>query len=295
MQLTVRPDDGGPDVTLRTRFLHESSDTAVVKMSNSDVLTTFRDKMSPAVGDEEPSGSQFGAAASGSSAEDVADLVSMMHLNEPCLLHVLHLRFNIDRIYTYSGRILLAVNPFRELPLYTPSILAEYVAAGLQRPGEINAYAALLPHVYALTDLAYRCLSSSGTVDDGVLVTSNQSMLVSGESGAGKTETTKIILRYLTQVSRGHGASGSGSLISEQVLESNPILEAFGNARTLRNENSSRFGKFILLQFTKTSVLCGATIRTYVLHCCCVASVLASARGALCCGLCAGICLRRFA
>jgi hypothetical protein len=103
----------------------------------------------------------------------------------------------------------------------------------------------------------------------------NQSLLVSGESGAGKTEATKIILRYVTHIASSSSSSssdsgvggaerGSRASIAQQVLESNPILEAFGNAKTLRNENSSRFGKFILLQFAEDGMLCGAVIRTYV-------------------------------
>lgn len=256
---------------LKAEYLPESSDTDYVKMSNSDVLTGLSRSESPPSGASVPSGSLT------SLSEDVSDLVSMMHLNEPCLLHVLHTRFNVDRIYTYSGRILLAVNPFRSLPLYTPDILESYVRAGQQLTGSIDAYNSLPPHVYALTDLAYRCMSKTGVSGEGVVVdgmlSCNQSMLVSGESGAGKTETTKIILRYLTKISRssvlvsgpqsgsGSGLSG-GVSIADQVLESNPILEALGNARTLRNENSSRFGKFILLQFSEDASLCGAMIRT---------------------------------
>jgi myosin heavy subunit len=265
IELVVRPIGGGEDVTVRTKYLPESSDTELVKMSNSDVLTVLSRGTDSGTSTPSPEG-QF-ASSAGSQPEDVRDLVALMHLNEPSLLHVLHLRYNIDRIYTFSGRILLAVNPFQILPLYTTEILAEYVAAGLANPGQISVYESLPPHVYALTDLAYRCMctASNDVAMDG-LMSSNQSMLVSGESGAGKTETTKIILKYLTKISRGSNAprsgSFSGSTIADQVLDSNPILEAFGNARTTRNENSSRFGKFILLQFGKENELVGAMIRT---------------------------------
>ena len=265
MELVVQPDTGGDKYSVKTRYLPESADTEYVKMSNTDALSLFGDASASSASTPVPdagSGTRF-AHNAGSHGEDVADLVTLVHLNEPCLLHVLHLRYNIDRIYTYSGRILLAVNPFRPLPLYTPDILSEYVNAGVKAPGQIDAYGGLQPHVYALTDLAYRCLASNmvGIMEGDV--SSNQSMLVSGESGAGKTETTKIILKYLTQISYNRALDASGvSTIADQVLDSNPILEALGNARTTRNENSSRFGKFILLQFNKEAALRGAMIRT---------------------------------
>lgn len=246
IELVVAP-DRGPHMTFKTRYLPESSDTELVKMSNSDSLTAA---LSRGSGESPSGGSRFSQGCD----EEVSDLVTLMHLNEPSILHVLHVRFGIDRIYTYSGRILLALNPCRPLPLYTPPILSQYFTAGQHAPGSIDAYAGLPPHVFALTDFAFRCMVGG----EGAEGPPNQSMLVSGESGAGKTETTKIVLRFLTEVAR----EAEKATIAEQVLKSNPILEAFGNAKTTRNENSSRFGKFILLQFSKTHTLCGAMIRT---------------------------------
>ena len=262
IELVILPRSGPPTVTIRTRYLPESSDTEAVKMSNSDSYSSLsRDgTASPATGLEAITASPA-LSFSDTHSENVSDLVTLMHLNEPCLLHVLHLRFAIDRIYTYSGRILLAVNPFRRVPLYTADILEQYVEAGVRMPGQMDAYARLPPHVYALTDFAYHRMSSDDLAAEGGSF--NQSLLVSGESGAGKTESTKVVLRYLTEISRDRSAGGDASNpIADQVLKSNPILEAFGNARTTRNENSSRFGKFILLQFGRTFELCGAMIRT---------------------------------
>lgn len=282
--LVILPQNGGPPVTIRTRYLPDSSDTELVKLSNSDALAvepTSRLMSSTPTPEGDSASMSAMALQAGSHGEDVADLVSMVHLNEPCLLHVLSLRYDADRIYTYSGRILLAVNPFRPLPVYTTTILREYQAAGLAKAGHIDAYAGMPPHVYALADYAYRSLTvaavegelqatpaapADAAAKKAAFLPTNQSMLVSGESGAGKTETTKIILRYLTVVSASAPVSPGGSAgaptIADQVMESNPILEALGNARTLRNENSSRFGKFILLQFDKAQQLCGARIET---------------------------------
>ena len=161
--------------------------------------------------------------------DDVDDLTTLVHLNEPSILQAVHDRWRRGTIYTAVGGTLLAVNPFRSLPnLYTDELLMLYAR---QAPD-------LVPHVFSVVNLAYRSMSFQG----------NQSVLVSGESGAGKTETTKIVMRFLATA----GATGvQNSRIEYQVLESNPVLEAFGNARTVRNDNSSRFGKFIELQFDK--------------------------------------------
>uniref|UniRef100_A0A0A0KIK2 Myosin motor domain-containing protein n=2 Tax=Cucumis sativus TaxID=3659 RepID=A0A0A0KIK2_CUCSA len=113
----------------------------------------------------------------------------------------------------------------------------------------------LSPHVFAVADASYRAMISEGR---------SQSILVSGESGAGKTETTKLIMQYLTFV--GGRASGDNRTVEQQVLESNPLLEAFGNARTVRNDNSSRFGKFVEIQFDTNGRISGAAIRTYLLE-----------------------------
>jgi len=257
----------------------------------------------------------------------VDDLVQLTHLHEPAILDVLQQRFSNDVIYTATGPILLAVNPFQRLQLYSKRTLEDYYAAGLLRAQGVQSPQQLPPHVFQVADMAFRKMmgpppgmetsvepagaastsSSSSSASTGTPVkqgtshpaqqqhhvsSRNQSMLVSGESGAGKTETTKFIMQYLATLGRPKTASGAllqepspvspggstipassnaisnGSLpsIERRVLDSNPILEAFGNAKTLRNENSSRFGKFIALQFTSRGELCGAKINTYLLE-----------------------------
>eukprot|EP00850_Spirogloea_muscicola_P014538 SM000105S13883 [mRNA] locus=s105:253694:266157:- [translate_table: standard] len=177
----------------------------------------------------------------------VDDMTKLAYLNEPGVLHNLASRYNLDEIYTYTGNILIALNPFAKLPhLYNLSMMEQYKGAKL---GELS------PHVFAIAEAAYRAM-----VDDD----RSQSILVSGESGAGKTETTKLIMQYLAYM--GGRASEDGRTVESQVLESNPLLEAFGNAKTVRNDNSSRFGKFVELQFDKSGRLSGAAVRTYLLE-----------------------------
>ena len=195
----------------------------------------------------------------------IENLIHLPHLHEPALLHVLQQRYDAGHIYTFTGPILLAVNPFRALPLYTPAILQSY-------RGETPATA---PHVFAIADAAYRAMvspSSPSSSSSSSSSSPDQTILISGESGAGKTETTKIVLRYLTTVgspTAGRGpddtAVPTGSVM-DKVLHSNPILEAFGNAKTLRNDNSSRFGKFIELAFDARGCLLGGTVKTYLLE-----------------------------
>jgi myosin V len=164
---------------------------------------------------------------------------------------------------------LIALNPFKSVPLYSPHILESYYNYGLLKSQGIDGCRPLPPHVYAVADAAYRdmmrVVSQNLTGKSPAAV--NQTILISGESGAGKTESTKIVLRYLTTVGSSSGSSSflTGSVM-DKVLQSNPILESFGNARTLRNDNSSRFGKFIELHFSKRGHLIGGTIRTYLLE-----------------------------
>eukprot|EP00601_Ochromonadales_sp_CCMP2298_P012193 CAMPEP_0173268174 /NCGR_PEP_ID=MMETSP1142-20121109/30177_1 /TAXON_ID=483371 /ORGANISM="non described non described, Strain CCMP2298" /LENGTH=305 /DNA_ID=CAMNT_0014204381 /DNA_START=114 /DNA_END=1027 /DNA_ORIENTATION=- len=230
--------------------------------------------------------------------EDVPNLISLPYLHEPAILFCLQQRYSLGEIYTYTGPILIAMNPFKSVPLYTDQILEVYYNEGLLRSQGISSQS-LPPHVYAIADAAYRDMtrvvrshtpasapsSAPNTARSGSSAPSsgpssslsapsaastgcaNQSVLISGESGAGKTESTKIVLRYLTTVGNSGGgmAVESGSVM-DKVLQSNPILEAFGNARTVRNDNSSRFGKFIELSFSKRGHLIGGLIRTYLLE-----------------------------
>ncbi|KAK2452762.1 hypothetical protein P8452_00475 [Trifolium repens] len=175
------------------------------------------------------------------------DMTRLTYLNEPGVLYNIRRRYALNDIYTYTGSILIAVNPFTKLPhLYDSHMMEQYKGAPL---GELS------PHVFAVADASYRAMMNEGK---------SQSILVSGESGAGKTETTKLIMQYLTFV--GGRTGGDDRTVEQQVLESNPLLEAFGNARTVRNDNSSRFGKFVEIQFDRNGRISGAAIRTYLLE-----------------------------
>ncbi|RDX83086.1 Myosin-11, partial [Mucuna pruriens] len=177
----------------------------------------------------------------------VDDMTKLSYLHEPGVLQNLKIRYELNEIYTYTGNILIAINPFQRLPhIYDLHMMQQYKGAPF---GELS------PHVFAVADVAYRAMINEGK---------SNSILVSGESGAGKTETTKMLMRYLAFL--GGRAATEGRTVEQQVLESNPVLEAFGNAKTVRNNNSSRFGKFVEIQFDKSGRISGAAIRTYLLE-----------------------------
>lgn len=185
------------------------------------------------------------------------DLTSLEQLHEPAVVFCLQTRYKEDFIYTYTGKILLALNPFRAIDsLYGPDVMAQYWQNDYsgQRPP---------PHIFAIAEDAYRSMVNAMQMADR---TPNQSILVSGESGAGKTVTTKIIMRYLATLSQQSHYSSENVGIESQVLLSNPILESFGNARTVRNDNSSRFGKFMEILFEPSGCLTSAKIETYLLE-----------------------------
>ncbi|RDY03112.1 Myosin-1, partial [Mucuna pruriens] len=167
--------------------------------------------------------------------DGVDDLMQLSYLNEPSVLFNLQYRYNQNMIYTKAGPVLVAVNPFKKVPLYGNDYIEAYKCKSIESP-----------HVYAITDTAIREM-----IRDEV----NQSIIISGESGAGKTETAKIAMQYLA-------ALGGGSGIENEILKTNPILEAFGNGKTLRNDNSSRFGKLIEIHFSETGKISGANIQT---------------------------------
>ncbi|KAJ3672107.1 hypothetical protein LUZ60_006828 [Juncus effusus] len=178
----------------------------------------------------------------------VDDMTKLAYLHEPGVLQNLKSRYDMNEIYTYTGNILIAVNPFRRLPhLYDKHMMEQYKGATF---GELS------PHPFAVADAAYRLM-----IHDGM----SQSILVSGESGAGKTESTKMIMRYLAYMG-GKPVEQGRTTVEQQVLQSNPVLEAFGNAKTVRNNNSSRFGKFVEIQFDQSGRISGAAIRTYLLE-----------------------------
>lgn len=181
-------------------------------------------------------------------ADDMAELT---HLNEASVVHNLHMRYQSDLIYTYSGLFLVAINPYCPLPIYTNEYINMYKGQNREDTK---------PHIYAMADEAFRNLVEEGE---------NQSILVTGESGAGKTENTKKVIQYLAAVAHTDSPVKKGarhSNLSQQILRANPILEAFGNAQTVRNNNSSRFGKFIRIEFTRVGTIAGAFIDWYLLE-----------------------------
>ncbi|CAE7648021.1 XI-2, partial [Symbiodinium necroappetens] len=175
------------------------------------------------------------------------DNTSLVFLNDASILENLRVRHEVDDIYTYTASVLLAVNPYHDIEgLYGEEQCARY------RGKHIGA---LPPHPYAIADTAYRAL---------VRERRNQGFVISGESGAGKTETAKIVMEYLGFVS---GSSNQTTAqIQRRVLQAQPILESFGNAVTMRNNNSSRFGKYNRIFFDESGTLVNASVTTYLLE-----------------------------
>ncbi|XP_065350238.1 unconventional myosin-Va isoform X2 [Cloeon dipterum] len=173
------------------------------------------------------------------------DLTSLSYLHEPAVLYNLKFRFcNQNAIYTYCGIVLVAINPYHELPIYGPDTIWAYRGQAL---GDLD------PHIFAVAEEAYTKLERESH---------DQSIIVSGESGAGKTVSAKYAMRYFATV----GGAASETQVEKKVLASNPIMEAIGNAKTTRNDNSSRFGKFIEIHFDKRHQIQGASMRTYLLE-----------------------------
>ncbi|XP_018419718.1 PREDICTED: myosin-11 isoform X3 [Nanorana parkeri] len=221
----------------------EKGDEVLVELDNGKKLTLNKDdiqKMNPP---------KF------SKVEDMAELTC---LNEASVLHNLRERYFSGLIYTYSGLFCVVVNPYKALPIYSEKIIDMY--KGKKRHE-------MPPHIYAIADNAYRSMLQDR--DD-------QSILCTGESGAGKTENTKKVIQYLAVVASSHkgkkdttitqGPSFAYGELEKQLLQANPILEAFGNAKTVKNDNSSRFGKFIRINFDVTGYIVGANIETYLLE-----------------------------
>jgi len=182
----------------------------------------------------------------------VADMVQMHEVNRASILHVLRARYGSGDIYTAMGSVLVATNPFERLDaVYAPATLGRFVDP--QTPDED-----LEPHIWFTARRAYRALVSHGV---------GQSLIVSGESGAGKTETTKKALEYVAAASATCGdGGGGGGAVSAKVLSASPILEAFGNAKTLRNDNSSRFGKYLEVVVDGGGRVVGAKTTNYLLE-----------------------------
>uniref|UniRef100_A0A4W3H244 Unconventional myosin-Va-like n=1 Tax=Callorhinchus milii TaxID=7868 RepID=A0A4W3H244_CALMI len=173
------------------------------------------------------------------------DLTALSYLHEPAVLHNLKVRFlESNNIYTYCGIVLVAINPYEQLPLYGDDVIYAYSGHNV---GDMD------PHIFAVAEEAYKQLAREGK---------NQSIIISGESGAGKTMSAKCTMRYFATV----GGSAGDTNVEERVLASNPIMEAFGNAKTTRNDNSSRFGKYIEIGFSVGHRIVGANVRTYLLE-----------------------------
>ncbi|XP_044071549.1 unconventional myosin-Ib isoform X6 [Siniperca chuatsi] len=175
----------------------------------------------------------------------VGDMVLLEPLSEDSFLENLRNRFDHNEIYTYIGSVVISMNPYRSLPIYTPDKVEEY--------RNRNFYE-LSPHIYALADEAYRSLRDQDK---------DQCILITGESGAGKTEASKLVMSYVAAVcGKGHEVNK----VKEQLLQSNPVLEAFGNAKTVRNDNSSRFGKYMDIEFDFKGDPLGGVISNYLLE-----------------------------
>ncbi|XP_073350325.1 myosin-9-like isoform X2 [Pagrus major] len=180
-----------------------------------------------------------------SKVEDMAELTC---LNEASVLHNLKERYYSGLIYTYSGLFCVVINPYKNLPIYSEEIVDMY--KGKKRHE-------MPPHIYAITDTSYRSMMQDRE---------DQSILCTGESGAGKTENTKKVIQYLAHVASSHKTKKDQGELEKQLLQANPILEAFGNAKTVKNDNSSRFGKFIRINFDVNGYIVGANIETYLLE-----------------------------
>ncbi|CAD6187198.1 unnamed protein product [Caenorhabditis auriculariae] len=176
------------------------------------------------------------------SVQGVEDMCQLGDFHESAILRNLFIRYREKLIYAYTGSILIAVNPYMDIAIYTAEEIRMYKK---KRIGELP------PHIFAIADNAYWNMRRARR---------NQSIIISGESGAGKTESTKLVLQFLATI------SGQHSWIEQQVLEANPVLEAFGNAKTIRNDNSSRFGKYIDVHFNESGSIEGARIEQYLLE-----------------------------
>ncbi|XP_008345271.1 myosin-2-like isoform X3 [Malus domestica] len=203
-----------------------SGDAALVSLSSGNVIKVHRVDLLPANPDV---------------LEGVDDLIQLSYLNEPAVLYNLQCRYSQDMIYSKAGPVLIAINPFKDVQIYGKDSIRAYRQKLTDKP-----------HVYAVADAAY---------DEMMTDDVNQSIIISGESGAGKTETAKVAMQYLAAI----GSGSCGTEHANAILQTNCILEAFGNAKTSRNHNASRFGKLIELHFSTAGRICGAFIQTFFL------------------------------
>merc|ERR1712024_316980 len=179
------------------------------------------------------------------------DMANLTFLNDASVFWNLKIRYRAKLIYTYSGLFCVVVNPYKRYPMYTPTVVRMYLG---KRKNEVP------PHLWAISETAYRNMVTNGK---------NQSMLITGESGAGKTENTKMVIAYLAAVAcppKKPAQESKKVSLEDQIVATNPILESYGNAKTSRNDNSSRFGKFIRIHFPASGKLCGCDIVSYLLE-----------------------------
>ncbi|CAK1603416.1 unnamed protein product [Parnassius mnemosyne] len=216
------------DIPIAVKILNSSGDLIQVQDDDGKVFST--------------SVSNVIKPLHATSINSVEDMITLGELQEHTILRNLHIRYIRQLIYTYTGTMLIAINPYEILPIYTMDQIQFYQDRSI---GDIP------PHIFAIGNNAYRELLETS---------SNQCIVISGESGAGKTESTKLLLQYLA------AASGKHSWIEQQIQETNPILEAFGNAKTVKNDNSSRFGKYINIYFNRKGVIEGGNIDQYLLE-----------------------------
>ena len=183
--------------------------------------------------------------------EKIEDMADLTYLNDASVFHNLDVRFKAKLIYTYSGLFCIVVNPYKRYPIYTATVVKMYLG---KRRNEVP------PHLWAITETAYRNMLTN---------VKNQAMLITGESGAGKTENTKKVIAYLAAVAvppKKKGDDPKKVSLEDQIVATNPILESYGNAKTSRNDNSSRFGKFIRIHFNAAGKLAGCDIESYLLE-----------------------------
>merc|ERR1719275_564869 len=180
--------------------------------------------------------------------EQCEDMANLTFLNDASVFWNLKVRFVAKLIYTYSGLFCIVVNPYKRYPIYTGTVVKMYLG---KRKNEVP------PHLWAITETAYRNMLTNSK---------DQSMLITGESGAGKTENTKKVISYLAAVAAPKKKPGQEKKVAleDQIVATNPILESYGNAKTSRNDNSSRFGKFIRIHFNAAGKLCGCDIKSYL-------------------------------
>ncbi|XP_011270021.1 hypothetical protein CAOG_08449, partial [Capsaspora owczarzaki ATCC 30864] len=176
------------------------------------------------------------------SSNQMTDMTKLSDLHEGALLWNLQKRYVKSLVYTYTGNILVAVNPYQVFNIYDLDTVRRYAG---------QVIGSLSPHIFAIANEAVQCMLKNAA---------DQCVVISGESGAGKTESTKLIMKYIAAINK------EQSMVSEQILESNPIMESFGNAKTVRNNNSSRFGKYLEIQFSNSGGIQGAMMYEYLLE-----------------------------